>query len=300
MYDATLVWTRGGAWLVAAMIGIAPLHAAAWGDDGHAVVARIAEGFLVPDVRQRVLDMLAADDDDLTSHDLGGEATWADKLRDSNRGGAQLKTRQWHFVDIELDGPDIDSACFQHPSLPEGAVAADGVADDCVVDKVEQFAAELAAPQTDAAERTKALKFLLHFVGDLHQPLHAGDDHDRGGNDKRVVSKGFKAGNLHHFWDTEFVRRLGDSPESIATDIAATITDTQRAAWEAGTASDWAMESFEVCSEVAYGGLDAKTPRGSFRLSSDYVANAVDAVRTQLARAGVRLALILNRALAPR
>jgi len=85
--------------------------------------------------------------------------------------------------------------------------ASGGPPNACVVDKIRQFNTELAAPGTDPQERIIALKFLLHFVGDVHQPLHSADDHDQGGNSKRVSARGFPAGNLHHFWDTEFVEQ---------------------------------------------------------------------------------------------
>src|SRR3954453_9462468 len=97
--------------------------------------------------------------------------------------------------------------------------ASNGPEQDCAIDKIQEFAAELANPATDPEEQIVALKFLLHFIGDLHQPLHASDDHDRGGNDKRVSAAGFKAGNLHHFWDTEFVNQLGPNVNSIASDL---------------------------------------------------------------------------------
>lgn len=74
-----------------------------------------------------------------------------------------------------------------------GTVASNGSADGCVVDKIEQFAAQLANPATDPEEQIVALKFLLHFVSDLHQPLHSSDDHDRGGNAIKVSANGFKA-----------------------------------------------------------------------------------------------------------
>jgi hypothetical protein len=164
-----------------------PRTALAWGDDGHKVVALIAQSFLEPDARKRVNALLAADTDSLTPHDIAGAATWADKFRDSNIGGARLKTRQWHFVDIEITAPDLDAACFNHPPIPTGTVASDGPADDCVVDKIDEFAAELANPATDHEEQVVALKFLLHFVGDLHQPLHSSDDNDRGGNNKQGI-----------------------------------------------------------------------------------------------------------------
>src|SRR6202035_2254805 len=131
--------------------------------------------------------MLAADTDNLTAHDIADEATWADKYRDSDRKGAKeryLATRLWHFVDIELFKPDLDQACFGRPRLPDGTVASNGPAQACIVDKIEQFTAELADPGTNPEERLLALKFLLHLIGDLHQPLHAADDHDSGGNRK--------------------------------------------------------------------------------------------------------------------
>jgi hypothetical protein len=176
-----------------------PRTALAWGDDGHKVVALIAQSFLETDVRKRVNALLAADTDSLTAHDIASAATWADKFRDSNVGGARQKTSQWHFVDIEITAPNLDAACFNHPPIPAGTVASDGPPADCVVDKIQEFAAELANPATDQEEQVVALKFLLHFVGDIHQPLHSSDDNDRGGNNKKVSAAGFRAGNLHHF-----------------------------------------------------------------------------------------------------
>ena len=140
--------------------------------------------------RNKVSALLAADTDPLTAHNIAAAATWADKFRDANQNGAREKTRQWHFVDIEIASPDLDQACFGHPPVPPGTPASNGPEQDCVVDKIQEFAAELANPATDPEEQIVALKFLLHFVGDLHQPLHAADHHDRGGNDERVSAAG--------------------------------------------------------------------------------------------------------------
>jgi len=276
---------------------VQPHAALAWGDDGHKVVALIAQSFLDADVRKRVNALLAADTDSLTAHDIAGAATWADKFRDANINGSRLKTRQWHFVDIEITAPDLDKACFNHPSLPPGTVASDGTPDDCVVDKIVQFTAELSNPATDAEEQVVALKFLLHFVGDLHQPLHSSDDHDQGGNKKRVSAAGFKAGNLHHFWDTEFVDQLEADPKSIASDLIGHISNDQEREWQAGEPSGWAKESFQVARDDAYGQLPEPTARGSFRLSDEYVTVATQDVAIQLSKAGVRLAFVLNNAL---
>lgn len=122
---------------IAAALNFAQPHAAlAWGDEGHQVVALIAQSFLDTDAQKRVSALLAADTSSLTAHDIAAEATWADKYRDANINGSRLKTRQWHFVDIEIAAPNLDQACFNHPPIPAGATASDGPADDCVIDKI--------------------------------------------------------------------------------------------------------------------------------------------------------------------
>jgi hypothetical protein len=170
-----------------------PRPAIAWGDEGHKVVALVAEHYLDPAVRAKVAGLLAADTDTLTDHDISSEATWADKYRDSDRDTTKIRyeaTWRWHFVDVELAQPDLASACFGHPTLSPGVPASKGSAQACVVDKIDQFASELGDPATSASEQLLALKFLLHFVGDLHQPLHAADDHDAGGNKKLAAGEG--------------------------------------------------------------------------------------------------------------
>jgi len=93
------------------------------------------------------------------------------------------------------------------------------------------------------------------------------------------------------------VRRLGDDPRQIAGVIVAGISDEQRRVWSAGTVSDWAMESFAVARKDAYGLLPEPSTRGLYVLDGGYVNAAIRDVRVQLSRAGVRLAVVLNRAL---
>jgi hypothetical protein len=274
----------------------------AWGDAGHEIVALIAEHYLDPAVRDKVSAMLAADTDSLIAHDIASEATWADKYRDSDRNGSKERYRatwQWHFVDIELTDPNLDRACLGHPQLPAGTIASNGPPAACIVDKIDQFAAELADPATNPEERQLALKFVLHFVGDLHQPLHAADDHDAGGNRKPVNAEGSQPGNLHHFWDTEFVERLGRDPKQVATDLIGAMTDAQRREWSQGTAADWALEAFTLGRDHAYGLLPQSAIQGVYVLDVAYVAAADRDVRLQLSRAGARLAFVLNRAVGP-
>ena len=272
----------------------------AWGDEGHEIVANVAAHFLQPTVRNRVFALLAADTDPLTAHDFASEATWADKFRDSDRNTTQvhyLQTHQWHFVDIELAQPSIDAACFQHPVLPTGKPAESGAPADCVVDKINQFAVELAAPASSPAEKLTALKFLLHFVGDLHQPLHASDDHDSGGNSKAVAAAGLGNGTLHGFWDTQFVQRLGTNPAAVAQTLVKAITPGQAQQWVQGSASDWAQETFQVAKTQAYGKLPKPGKSGTYTLPTTYVTAASTSAAVQLSKAGVRLAQVLNKAL---
>jgi hypothetical protein len=215
--------------LLAAVTAV-PHPAIAWGDKGHEIIALIAEHYLDPAARAKVILLLAGDADTLTEHDVGSEATWADKYRDSDRYTTKIRyqaTRLWHFVDIELDEPNLASACFGHPPLPSGIPASKGPPRACVVDKIDQFATELANPATADSERLLALKFVLHFVGDLHQPLHAADDHDAGGIKELVTAEGLHPGNLHRYWDIEFVEQLGTDARQVAGKLIGQISETQ-------------------------------------------------------------------------
>ncbi|MBV8915853.1 MAG: S1/P1 Nuclease [Acetobacteraceae bacterium] len=274
--------------------------ARAWGDEGHEIIALVAEAFLQPDVRRRVSAMLATDTDPLTAHDIAAEATWADHYRDADINGSRALTRRWHFVDIELSDPSLDQACFNHPRLPPGTLASLGPPDACVVDKISQFTAELGSPATPPDERLVALKFLLHLVGDLHQPLHAADEHDRGGNEKRVSATGFRPGTLHHYWDTEFVVLLGDDPRQVAQALVRQVPSTQARNWARGTAADWAQDSFALARDDAYGQLPPPTRRHTYRLTPRYIDAAVRDTQVQLTKAGIRLAYVLNTALSRR
>jgi hypothetical protein len=279
-----------------------PTAVYAWGDEGHEVVALIADHYLQPAVRTKVNSILATDTSQLTpNQNIDMEATWADKFRDSDRNTTKVhynETHNWHFVDLEVSGPDLKSACFGEPPL-NGALASNGPADDCIVDKIDEFTAELKDPSTSDQERLYALQFILHFVGDIHQPLHASDDHDQGGNAEtvKVPSASKKTGNLHAFWDTQFVVLQGKSKTVIAKKLIAQITPAQAAQWASGTPADWAQESFASAKVNAYGPLPTPTSAHHYTLPKSYVTNAKGVVAEQLSKAGVRLAFVLNNAL---
>ena len=281
--------------LAAALMTICALpgSALAWGREGHAVVAQIARGYLTPKAAAAVDALLATDTDTLTPPDLGARASWADAWRKDHR-----QTTEWHFVDIELEHPDLAGACFGFPA--SATPASTGPEKDCVVGRLEAFEKELADPKTDAAERLLAFKFVLHFVGDLHQPLHAADNEDRGGNCVPLALGGPRTVNLHSYWDTVVVEAIEPDADKLAATLAAQITAADRKAWEKGDARTWAMESFAVAKSSVYT-IGSKPGCASdaapVALPSGYDQAAQAAVALQLKKAGVRLALALNRAL---
>jgi nuclease S1 len=295
--EAVGLLQRSGAMAVLCALAAVPRLAYAWGDEGHQIVALIAQHYLEPPVMLRVQGLLAGDTSALVSErSIASEATWADRYRDSDRDGSRVRyehTRQWHYVDLKRSAPNLARACLGH--LAPGMPASAGPAQDCVVHKIEQFDAELRNPHSGSDERRLALQFVLHLVGDVHQPLHAIDDADEGGNLKRVSARGMRSGNLHHFWDTEFVRRLGGDPQAVSQMLLAHISSSDISAWQRGGAADWARESFSLATAVGYDALPRPTERGGYRLPAAYVDASVNVVQLQLSRAGVRLAALLNR-----
>lgn len=205
---------------------LAPSAARAWGDEGHEIIALVAYRHLEPRARAAVDQILGQDDDLLTDSDIVSRSTWADKYRDSDRHTSQRRyrlTRAWHFVDIELDHPDLAAACFGHPAAP----ASTGPANSCIVDRIEAFAVELHDLPPGDPERTIALKFVLHLVGDIHQPLHAADNHDRGGTSVLVLTGRETVGRpLHAYWDTGVVRQLGRDSNQVAFRLSAAYRHT--------------------------------------------------------------------------
>jgi len=269
--------------LLACAGSTATVHA--WGAQGHRLVALVAAQRLAPETRDAVATIL-------DGRSLADVAVWADEY-----SFEAAQTLFWHFVNIPAAAGsyDRDRDCPRQPRAAAGSRTDRWR--DCAVDRILYASDRLSDRMLDRGDRAVALKFLVHLVGDLHQPLHAVAD-ARGGNETLVTWLGsstcaYPDGqrypcNLHGVWDTELLARraLNDAGnlERLQQQIAA-------GRLASGTASpvEWAMESHAL-------GRRALVPKGS-ALDESYFRAHAETVDRRLALAGLRLADVINRAL---
>jgi len=247
----------------------APLPASAWGPQGHEIIASIALRELTPAARDQVARLVGGPA--MMVHD----ANWADEIRDQRRD-----TAPWHYVDIPLAATGYEA----RRDCPD---------QDCVVAQIENDRRALADHRLRDGVRAQALRFLIHFVADLHQPLHAEDNDDKGGNDIRVYI-GRERASLHRVWDSDVVEALGRDTGAIADKIERSISPAQRKAWASGAPAQWANEAHAIARDQIYPPLNN---RRELRLPRDYAFRQASVARLQLAKAGVRLAWLLNSSL---
>lgn len=241
------------------------LPAQAWGSQGHHVVARLAETQLSPAARSEVQRLLALE----PGASMENISTWADNNRDTTTG-------PWHYVNLPRGNCHYEAA----RDCPQG---------QCVVEAIEQQSKVLASNAPDA-ERLLALKYLVHFMGDVHQPLHAGHEDDRGGN--RYQLQAFMAGtNLHAIWDTTMIRQLEESNARMAQRLQSSITPPTGTLLQASAAEMAEASCHIVATPGFYPGR---------ALDMAYLEKFMPVLEQQLVFAGARLATLLNRLLPPR
>ncbi len=252
--------------LLAVLLVAAPARALAWGAQGHEIVAAMALRELTPAARGQVAHLLGSEA--MMIHD----ANWADEVRDQRRD-----TASWHYVNIPLAAAGYDA----RRDCPRG---------DCVVAQIGNDLRLLGDRRAGDRARAETLRFLIHFVADIHQPLHAADDGDRGGNDVHVAM-GRERASLHKVWDADVVQALGYDTGVIAAGLERSATQAQRKAWSTGTPAGWANESLAIARDEIYPPVDG---RRFVRLLRDYAFRESAVARGQLTKAGVRLAWLLN------
>jgi S1/P1 Nuclease len=305
--------------LTLATLGWRPACGWAWGNEGHRIIALVADRLLQtgnPAVQRKLAEILATDtSNDWTSKDISGEATWADALREKSPEG-RAATSKWHYVKFTAENPDLKKACFGRPSLPALTPASHAPQDNCIVDKIEQFAKELRDPATLPGERLMALQFLLNLVGDIHDPLYTIERNDQSGRCVAVVPPGSRSPvRLSVYWDDTLVAEAeGKDPVKAAAQIAAGLTAETIEKWSGGGPDEWAQESYNLAKAVVYSFPTDTTgskfslpaakvekndcgPINVYRLDIGYRDRAIAAVKQQLAKAGIRLAALLRESL---
>jgi hypothetical protein len=163
---------------------------------------------------------------------------------------------------------------------------------DCVVAKIEDLRKVLADPAAQPMARKEALMFLVHFIGDMHQPLHCSDNHDRGGNDTRLDFFG-RNSNLHSVWDSGLLGRMAPESELFAA-WSKDLSNSHAKKWGRGTVRDWAEQSHKAAVQVVYGKLRRDGSGGLTTITPEYEKFADPLIRQQIERAAARLAATLN------
>lgn len=259
------------------LCALVPTQLFGWGSQGHAIVADLAEARLNPVARANLKLLLG-------NNSLASISTWPDAIRD-----IQPETYGWHFVDIpgRADGFSHDRDCYRpHDKGPD-------VQNDhhnCVVDRIEMFRQVLMEGNARELDRLIALMFLVHFVGDVHQPLHAFED-ARGGNDIKVKVFGLDqcgnyACNLHGVWDFSLIDHTGMSEEDYVRHLNELIHAHHWDHKPVGSPEDWANESHHEALRVWVSNGTA--------LDEVYYQVNIGLVDERLALAGLRLAAVLN------
>ena len=298
-----------------------PVRAWPWGCEGHQAVAMIAEKHMSAHALEMANKLLQSNPIDPTlprfctgagSDLMADSATWADDLRK-----VRPEASPWHYIDIPRDAP--------RSTIAESCPAATG----CVTSALAHQIGLLRSDNTDPKVRVDALRFVIHFVGDLHQPLHCVTNNDEGGNcvpinffgnapvEKNPQYETYSP-NLHALWDYAIIARM--KGEETVAQWAASVDqqfNAQDSVWEkAGiNLDDWAWETHELADTVVYAKLPVAIPveapmpikscaddnhvstrllKLNEHIAQSYMDAVAPTINQQIAKAGVRLAMVLN------
>ena len=267
-----------------------PSPAFAWWEYGHETVARIALLNVRPQTRIAIRRLLARsallDTPTCPARTIEQASYWPDCIK--TLGDRFSYATPWHFQNVDVCRPFDPTADCR-----------DG---HCLSAQIARQARLLADRTLPTRERVMALAFLIHFVGDLHQPLHVADRGDQGGN-RLPVAYGVIAGrtNLHLAWDGYLAERGISTPPADAAGILSGLSEADKAQMRQGSVTDWARESWEIARQIAYGSVlgdpCGPTPAGRPVITEQMIRQLIPIVRRQVARGGLRLARMLDEAL---
>ena len=252
----------------------------AWGDEGHKVICEKAFRLVQPSTRTEIQRLIKTDTE---FHRFSDSCIWPDHPR---------QRAAEHFVNLARDSRGLSADGDMCPRAQE-----------CVLSAIQVELAYLNSNGGDDEAKLAALKFLGHWVGDVHQPLHVSFEDDRGGNGVLVTGE-CGTSNLHSTWDTCLVAKaVGADVGEAATELMKSITPAKIQGWTQTEPKDWANESFAIAEQAqtkycTRQGTSCNKPTGKVTIDAAYVAANTPIVREQLQKAGVRLAHMLDAALA--
>jgi hypothetical protein len=276
--------------LLAGLLALAPVPALAWGEYAHRQTAEIALANISPNARAKIAALLAREEDvgtpDCPLRTLADASVWPDCLR--GQGWRWGYTFAWHYRTAPI--------C---KAFDPKANCAGG---HCATAQITRAQRVLADERLPAHERLAALAFLVHFAGDVHMPLHSGDNEDRGGNDREADYGIIPGLNLHWIWDGPLAERAISDP---ADPVVRRYSVAERAGLAGGTPDDWGRESWEIARSFVYPtAFDTEDPCSQplpdkTALSQEDIVRGVPIARGRVVQSGLRIARLLEEAFRP-
>ena len=249
-------------WLTVIFLSVSFGDAHGWGPQGHRVIGYVAELNLTSETKKIIVE-------EFNINNLADVANWADKIREKRK-----QEKPWHYTNVK-EGEWVYET------------ARDCLSGNCVTEKIKEFSAILEDIENPFVKRKDALKYLVHFVGDVHQPLHLGNRKDRGGGKIRLSYMGRNV-NLHHLWDGGLIDWKKESLLEYAKHLNARMVDSEKFEWLSFNINRWANESRSLALKHAY-------PLESRKLSKKYILKSREILDQRMVQAGVRLAGLLNK-----
>ena len=241
-----------------------------WGQLGHRTIAAIAEKHLNAKAKQAVHDLIG-------DSSLSDIANWADEIRNKPE---YKRTARWHYINLELG---LSKAEFEKKVTEMN--------EPNVYRAILDMEQKLSNTGSSRDEKAEALRFIVHFVGDLHQPMHVSRAEDQGGN-KIQVNYGNKGTNLHALWDSRLLEHEGLSDATL-TDKIDVASPKQIAEWQKEPIIDWMWESYQISSQL-YKEAEEMSNR---TITDTYYQSHINILEDRLEKAGIRLAGLLNQLL---
>jgi len=252
-------------YVIVAVLAVVSLVLVSWGDKGHKAIGLIAENHLTPKTKKAVEQILGAED-------LADVANYADDIRSTMKN-----TAPWHFVNLPM-GLSFDEFA--------NAVKNNDKQQGNVYVMIFRCVHDLEDAQKSRAQKAFALKLLVHFVGDCHQPMHVSRAEDKGGNSISVKFMG-QGQNLHGLWDYGLIDQEGLNYKQMAKQYD-TATPAQIKQWQADPVMKWVYESYLIANELY------KEAAEDPDFKQDYYDTHIEVLRQRVLKGGIRLAGILN------